>query len=59
MTYDIKPIPEAVRAEHVAKCRNCKTRRMYAKMDFHFDWIDCPYDCRNDYEHYLKEAKGK
>ena len=25
----------------------------------HFDWIDCWYDCENDYEHYLKEKEAE
>jgi len=37
-------------------CNKCNIRRDYAKMDFHFNWIDCPYNCPNDYEHTLKES---
>lgn len=52
-------IPEEVRKRHWAKCKNCPTRKLYAKMDFHIDWIDCPYDCPNDFEHYLKEQNDE
>ena len=26
-------------------CENCYKRRELAKLDFHFDWLDCPYRC--------------
>ena len=49
-------IPDDVRKEHAEKCRNCAVRKEIARMaDMHFDWIDCPYDCPNDYEHWKAE----
>ena len=49
-------IPDEVRAEHTAICEKCKDRKKIAKLvDAHFDWIDCPYDCPNDYEHWKGE----
>ena len=30
----------------IKPCKNCPTRKMYAKMfDFHFWGEDCPYEC--------------
>ena len=46
----MKGVPEEVSREHVAVCQKCPIRQMYAKMDFHIDWIDCPYVCDNDYD---------
>lgn len=52
-------IPDNVRKEHAEKCRDCPERKFIAKLvDAHFDWIDCPYDCENDYEHW-KEGEKK
>ena len=46
-------IPKEVSEKHMAICNKCKERRFYAKrFDMHFDWIDCWYDCPNDYEHW-------
>ena len=48
-------IPNEVRAEHDKVCKKCKIRKQIAKIaDMHFDWLDCPYDCPNDYEHWKK-----
>lgn len=50
-------IPDEVRIERYKICQECKVRKWMAKkFDFHFDWIDCPYDCLNDYEHWAKEG---
>lgn len=47
------------REKRNAVCRECDTRKAYAKMfDVHFDWRDCPYDCPNDFEHYCMEERG-
>ena len=47
-------IPEEVRKEHMAICNKCKERKAVAKMvDFHVDWLDCFWDCPNDYEHWI------
>lgn len=55
---DLKDISEEVRKAHREKCSKCGTRKWYAKhLDMHFDYIDCPYDCRNDLEHLLKEGE--
>ena len=57
MTY--KDIPDDVRKKHVAKCNKCKHRNhLIALVDAWVDWLDCPYDCPNDYEHYLESLKG-
>lgn len=46
-------ISEAEYKEKMSICEKCKTRKWYAKFaDAHFDFIDCPYDCENDIEHY-------
>lgn len=53
---DLKNIPESMRKARNEKCKQCAFRKSYAKaFDIHFDWIDCPYDCENDYEHLEKE----
>ena len=56
-------IPEEVRKEHMAICNKCKERKAVAKMvDFHVDWLDCFWDCPNDYEHWIAkqtEREGK
>lgn len=49
-------IPTEMRQKRNERCAKCSTRKWYAKrLDFHFDWIDCPYDCPNDYEHLERE----
>lgn len=51
-------IPEAVRREHMAVCEKCPIHKGYAKkFDIHFDWIDCPFVCKNDYETWKKERE--
>ena len=53
-------IPEDVMKEHMAVCNKCKEREMVKRMvDFHVDWIDCFWDCPNDYEHWIAEQKGE
>ena len=53
---DLKNIPASIRKARNEKCQKCGYRKSYAKaFDMHFDWIDCPYDCENDYEHLEKE----
>lgn len=48
-------IPEEVREQHWKVCKECGIRKDYARMDFHFDWLDCPYECEIDYEHWKGE----
>ena len=56
---DLKSIPASMRKARNEECQNCGYRKSYAKaFDVHFDWIDCPYDCENDYEHLEKELKN-
>lgn len=45
-------IPVEVMTEHFRQCKDCPERKTYQRMDFHIDWIDCPYDCENDLEHW-------
>ena len=53
-------IPQEVRDKHNEVCEKCKARELYAKyIDMHFDWLDCPYDCENDYEHWERRAKDE
>ena len=50
-------IPQEVRDKHGEVCKKCKVRKQIARMvDAHFDWLDCPYDCENDYEHWKGET---
>lgn len=53
------PIPEEVRKEHMAICNKCKGKAVAEKVDFHVDWLDCFWDCPNDYEHWIKEREGE
>ncbi len=49
-------IPNEVREEHDVVCKKCKIRKRIVRLvDTHFDWLDCPYDCENDYEHWKAE----
>lgn len=49
-------IPDAEYKQSQKKCEECKTRKWYAKfVDAHYDFINCPYDCKNDIEHYKLE----
>lgn len=51
-------IPKSVKNEHSAKCKECAIRIEIARLaDCHFDWIDCPYDCENDYEHWIAKQE--
>ena len=51
-------IPEEVRKEHMAVCAKCPERKYVAKrVDFHVDWLDCFWDCPNDYDHYISAQK--
>lgn len=30
----------------MTKCyTDCEIKKTYTKLDFHFDWLDCPYYC--------------
>lgn len=47
---------EEAKQKHFAIREKCELRKKIANMvDAHFDWIDCPYDCENDYEHWRGE----
>lgn len=51
-------IPPEVREEHGKICAKCNIRKRIARMvDMHFDWLDCPYDCENDFEHFSQVLK--
>lgn len=51
-------IPTEVHEEHMAVCKKCKEREAVRRMvDFHVDWIDCFWDCPNDYEHWVAERR--
>ena len=55
---NLESFSKAVSKEHWEKCKSCPTRKFYAqKFDAHIDWIDCPYDCENDYEHWRKSVE--
>ena len=46
-------IPEETRKEHLAICENCIHKRLLRNMaDVYVDWLDCPWGCENDYEHW-------
>lgn len=50
-------IPNEVMEERSAICKKCFTRKEIARLvDMHFDWLDCPYDCENDYEHWRGDS---
>ena len=52
-------IPTKVHEEHMAVCKKCKEREAVRRMvDFHVDWIDCFWDCPNDYEHWIAERRA-
>ena len=52
-------IPDDVSKKHIERCNRCKIRAVIARtVDMHFDWLDCPYECDNDYEHYIAADKG-
>lgn len=47
-------IDAKVRLEHSNKCLLCDKRIGMARaFDIHFDWLDCPFNCPNDYDHYV------
>lgn len=49
-------IPKEMLHKRHERCAKCSTRKWYAKrLDYHFDWVDCPYVCPNDYEHLERE----
>ena len=46
-------IPERDLNEMRHRCQICHVPKQYAKLfDIHIDFMDCPYDCVNDIEHY-------
>ena len=50
----LNELPKEERDKRNTKCSKCETRKWYARLDFHFDWVDCPYDCPNDIEHLIR-----
>ena len=49
-------ISDAEYKQKQKKCEECKTRKWYAKYtNVGCDFINCPYDCKNDIEHYKLE----
>lgn len=56
----MKKPPKEVSEKHMEVCNECPNRKFAAKsFDMHFDWINCWYNCPNDYEHWLKEKESK
>ncbi len=48
-------IPKEIEEQHIKVCEKCEYRKLIARaVDMHFDWLDCPYDCWNDYEHWIR-----
>lgn len=48
------------RLEHTEICLKCEKRKAFAvAFDQHFDWLDCPFNCPNDYDHYIGEEYSK
>lgn len=56
---EVRDVPYHVHEEHMAVCRRCWMRR-YAEtgFDMHFDWLDCMYDCENDYRHWAASQEA-
>ena len=53
---NLNEIPKEEREKRYEKCKRCETRKWYAKrLDYHFDWVDCPYNCPNDIEHLMRK----
>ena len=49
-----RKIPEEVRKKHMDVCLKCNKREAVRRMvDCHVDWLDCFWDCPNDYEHWI------
>ena len=49
-------IPTEVMEEHMEICRNCKERNIVGQMaDIWVDWLDCMWDCPNDYIHWKEQ----
>ena len=60
MTMRFNDIPEEVRKEHYEKCKACPERKYFAKLvDMHFDWLDCWFDCENDFDHYKRSIDNE
>ena len=52
-------IPKEIMEEHMKVCLKCKDREFVRRMvGFHVDWLDCFWDCPNDYEHWIKTKDG-
>ena len=46
------------RLSHAEICLKCEKRKAFAAaFDKHFDWLDCFYDCENDYEHWKAQQE--
>ena len=56
----MKVLSYEARKQHMEKCNSCPHRKLAAtRFDMHFDWLDCWYNCPNDYEHWLAETDNK
>ena len=55
----LRNMPEEEQKKRNEFCQRCRIRKDFSKMDFHFDWRDCPYDCKNDFEHWKEEKHGE
>lgn len=57
---EYKDVSREVILEHLAVCKECPQRKFISRrFDMWFDWLDCPYDCPNDFEHYLQREEEK
>lgn len=45
-------ISDETRKEKSNICQKCEYRKTLARMGFSIDWMDCPRNCPNDYEHF-------
>lgn len=57
--YPYTDVPDDVKRKHIEKCNQCERKRTIYKMTggMWFDWLDCPYNCENDFEHYIAEVE--
>ena len=52
----IMGIPKEESLRRYKICENCKLKKSYTDIyGYDIGWLDCPYDCPNDYEHFKKE----
>ena len=51
-------IPQEIREKRNKICSECKKRDFIARVfDMHIDWVNCPYNCENDFEHIAIEME--